>query len=241
MTALPLGIVLAVLVASGLRGQEPPADGGFDPTSAYEPEVVHGWTVLVNRRLHEAPEGLALEVRAVLGAQLHQVARVVPAEPLAELRKIRIWVERDDPRKHVKCMCYHPSAEWLKAHGFNPEKAGGVELGHAENFLAWTREQPWMVLHELAHGYHHRVLGHGHAGVLAAFAKAKEGGRYESVLHANGRKQRHYALTGIEEYFAEGTEAFFGTNDFFPFVRAELREHDAPLENLLAEVWKARK
>ena len=25
------------------------------------------------------------------------------------------------------------------------------------------------------------------------------------------------------EYFAEASEAFFGTNDFYPFVRAELR------------------
>ena len=28
------------------------------------------------------------------------------------------------------------------------------------------------------------------------------------------------------EYFAEASEAYFGTNDFFPFVRIELRRHD---------------
>ncbi len=32
------------------------------------------------------------------------------------------------------------------------------------------------------------------------------------------------------------TEAFFGTNDFFPFVRAELKEHDPQMFNALREV-----
>ena len=30
------------------------------------------------------------------------------------------------------------------------------------------------------------------------------------MLHFNGRKERAYALTDPEEYFAEGSEAYFG-------------------------------
>jgi hypothetical protein len=30
----------------------------------------------------------------------------------------------------------------------------------------------------------------------------------------------------VDEYFAELSEAYFWVNDFYPFVRAELREHD---------------
>ena len=41
-----------------------------------------------------------------------------------------------------------------------------------------------------------------------------------------------------QEYFAEGTEAYFYRNDFFPFVRAELKEHDPDLFALLEEIWK---
>ena len=33
------------------------------------------------------------------------------------------------------------------------------------------------------------------------------------------------------------TEAFFGTNDFYPFVRAELQAHDPTMFDLLCEVW----
>jgi len=39
------------------------------------------------------------------------------------------------------------------------------------------------------------------------------------------------------EYFAESTEAFFGTNDFYPFIRPELREFDPEMFNLLTKLW----
>ena len=60
---------------------------------------------------------------------------------------------------------------------------------------------------------------------------------YASVLHWDGRKVRAYALTNDREYFAEATEAFFGTNDFYPFVRPELKAHDPKMYDLLEKVW----
>jgi len=40
------------------------------------------------------------------------------------------------------------------------------------------------------------------------------------------------------EYFAESTEAYFGTNDFYPYVRSELKEHDPNMFNLLGTIWE---
>lgn len=48
---------------------------------------------------------------------------------------------------------------------------------------------------------------------------------------------KHYALNNSQEYFAETSEAYFGTNDFFPFVRAELKEHDPRGFGLMEKVW----
>ena len=48
---------------------------------------------------------------------------------------------------------------------------------------------------------------------------------------------RAYAMTNPMEYFAEGTEAFFSRNDFFPFNRDELRQHDPGLDALLSRLW----
>ena len=39
------------------------------------------------------------------------------------------------------------------------------------------------------------------------------------------------------EYFAELTEAFFSRNDFYPFTREELHQHDLQMEKLLAKLW----
>jgi hypothetical protein len=39
------------------------------------------------------------------------------------------------------------------------------------------------------------------------------------------------------EYFAESSEAYFGTNDFYPFVRAELKAHDPEMFKLVGELW----
>src|SRR5262249_1859501 len=143
--------------------------------------------------------------------------------------------ERFHPRH--PCMCYHPSADWLREHDMNPAKAGAVEVANATNFLAWTQQQPWMVLHELAHGYHHRVLKYDHPGIKAAYEQAVAAPRDDKVRHYDGRIVRHYALSNDQEYFAEATEAYFGMNDFYPFVRAELKEHDPTAYELLREVW----
>src|SRR5205085_1487361 len=194
------------------------------------------WDVLVHKRLLEKEhQDLCDRTLRLLGDHLYRITRVLPAEALAKVRKIPIWVELAHPRH--PCMCYHVSADWLRQHGMNPEKAGAVEIANARNFLAWTLHQPWMVLHELAHGYHHQVLGYDNAEVRACYDSAVASKSYASVLHWDGRKVRAYALTNDREYFAEAAEAYFGSNDFYPFVRAELQRHDPRMYALLEKVW----
>lgn len=206
------------------------------PTSQYEVRILEGWTVYVNRRLLREDSEVGPEALKVLAAKLHEIARAVPGKPCAELRKVPFWLGVDDgPNDRAQ---YHPSPDWLRKHGFNPEKAKGVEIGNAARFLRTAIDQPSMVLHELAHAYHDRVLGFGDERIRAAYDAAVKGGKYDSVLFWDGRKVSHYGLTSPQEYFAEGTEAYFGTNDFYPFVRVELREHDPALAEVLDAVWK---
>jgi hypothetical protein len=206
------------------------------PTSQYVPRTIEGWEVRVNRTLLGAKAEVGEAALKLLETKLYEISRVVPEKPLAELRKVPIWLGVDDgPNDRAQ---YHPSLDWLTKHRFNPDKAKGVEIGNAARFLKTAPEQPAMVLHELAHAYHDRVLGFGHPGIQEAWREAKKSGAYDSVLRISGKKERHYALTDPQEYFAEGTEAFFGTNDFYPFVRAELRQHDPKLFRLLEELWQ---
>ncbi len=220
--------------AAADKGTDAPT--AFDPTDSYVPQSIQGWKVLVNKRLLvDGQRELRERTLRHLEDHLYRVTFVLPAEALAKVRNIPIWVELSDPK--FPCMCYHESAGWLSSHGLNPAKAGGVEIANPKNFLIWTHEQPWMVLHELAHGFHDQVLGFDNATVERCYRQAVDAKSYESVLHWNADKVRHYALTNDKEYFAECTEAYFGTNDFYPFVRAELKTHDPKAYELMEQMW----
>ena len=104
---------------------------------------------------------------------------------------------------------------------------------------------PNFALHELAHAYHDRVLPRGfdNEEITAAYHRVKSNGRYDKVERwfGSGRPntfERAYALNSPAEYFAETTEAFFSRNDFFPFTREELKEHDPKMFELLSDLWK---
>lgn len=223
-------IIFCLALAFGASAQT----NSFDPESAYSPRQIEGWRVLVNGKL-QAETNLCEKTLKILSAQLYQITRVVPVPALAKIRQIPIWMELDDPL--FPCSVYHESQDWLREHGVNPAKAGAVEVANAKNFTTWTIEQPCMILHELAHGYHHLFLGDDYAGIRRCYEHAKTAGLYESVLRINGNHERHYAMTNEKEYFAESTEAFFGTNDFYPFVRAELKEYDPQMYALECAVW----
>src|SRR4051794_24527547 len=78
----------------------------FEPTSAYNEQVIEGWRVLVHTNLI-ADHELCERTVKLLALQLFQITRVMPAGPLAKLREIPIWVEHSS--KQFPCMCYHES------------------------------------------------------------------------------------------------------------------------------------
>jgi hypothetical protein len=212
----------------------------YSPTALYDVRDIRGWRVLVHQDLPRQEPELCQRTMELLDRHLYDVSRSVPAKALAKLRQIAIWVERQEP--HHPCMAYHPDAGWLREHDMNPEKAGCVEIAQAQNFLSWTLDQPSMVLHELAHGYHHRFLEQGFENpeVLTVFRHAQDEKLYDAVLRRGNRVERAYAMNNQMEYFAETSESFFGTNDFYPFVRVELQRHDPQMYELLKQLWDAK-
>jgi hypothetical protein len=232
-------LVLLSLLGPGVpltASAPPPRKMSWAGEDRYAEQRIRGWRVKIHKILLEKKhDGVRKEVLELLDDHLYRISRVVPARALAHLRKVPIWIERAHPRH--PCMCYHVSKTWLREHQMNPNKAGAVEIANVRNFLDWTHTQPWMVLHELAHAYHHQVLGFDHAGIRAAHEQAMRNKLYDSVLHISGQKRRHYACTNPIEYFAEMTEAYFGTNDFFPFVRPELKLHDPRMYAEIEKAW----
>lgn len=209
---------------------------------AHTERKIEGWTVFIDNRLLEGESKAAGDhALRILANRLYDIKHVVPAETVKRLQQVPIWLDQSHGK--LRPAQYHPSAGWLKANGFSEKLARCVHIPVASEFSSVNhqRVQPWSVLHELAHAYHDQVLGFDHAEIKAAFVRFKESGKYENVLHINGKKTKHYALTNEKEFFAELSESFFGHNDFFPFNRAELQREEPEIYTLLAKVWGVTK
>jgi hypothetical protein len=212
-----------------------PAGPGF------ETRRVLGWTAhLKQDLLKEQPEAVQA-MWPLLEQQLREITRVVPQPALQRLQEIPLWFTLP-PKGSGGTAEYHPGADWLRENGRDPAMAKGVQVSDVRDFGREVNRMPWFMLHELAHGYHDRVLGFDHPEVRAAYEAAKDGKRYDRVERwfGNGRPntfERAYAMTNPQEYFAECSEAYFGRNDFFPFTRDDLKRHDPRIDVLLDQLW----
>ena len=184
-------------------------------------------------------DGAAIGTRALklLTARLVAITIVVPEKSLAKLRAISIEVDLD--YGELKAMQYHPDAGWLKAHGYSETLAKCAHIPDAEQFLSpyENHRMPWVVLHELAHGFHDQTIGFEDPRVIAVWKKFCDSGKYKSVLTSPGHMREHYGLTNQKEFFAEMTEAYFGSNDFYPFVTGELKQAEPEAFALLEDIW----
>lgn len=209
-----------------------------DKPTAHVHRVLHGFGVNVDTRLTSGDDAalgtLALER---LDGQLSTICLLVPTNRLLHLRQVSIWLDLSNGDLHSPQ--YHPSADWLLQHGYDTAMARCVHIPDALYYVnaKFQREQPFAILHELAHSYHDQVLGFDNADIVAAYGKFKQSGKYNSVLHISGKMLPHYALTDQKEFFAEMTETYFGANDFYPFNSAELRRDEPELFKLMETIW----
>lgn len=218
------------------------------PAAAPAPVAVtrqlRGWTLQIHPELLISSPQQTARAMELLDQQLQEIVRVVPAAAVTRLQQVPLYFSPEYPQ-HRPSAEFHPDAGWLRANGRDPAMARGVEFTNIRTFEQETQRMPNFALHELAHAYHFRCLPEGfeNSEVRAAFERARAGGLYDRVERrfGNGRPgtvERAYALTNPMEYFAECTEAYFATNDFFPFTRDELQRHDPEMCELLGKLWQ---
>lgn len=210
------------------------------PTSHSDRQMV-GWTVRVDDRLFESAHAeLGERALKFLENELLDIVAVVPAAKVDKLRAVVIVL--DLSHGELGPMQYHPSVEWLEENGYDAKLAKCVHIPQAADVATVRniREQPWVILHELAHAYHDQVLGFDELRVQQAYDHYRASGRGDTALLYDGSRVRHYGLTDQKEFFAEMTEAYFGSNDFYPFNRAELKESEPEIHRLMEQIWHDR-
>jgi hypothetical protein len=205
---------------------------------AHTTRSIEGWSVRIDNRLLSG-DAAASGARAlkVLTARLVGISVVVPEPALAALRKVTIEIDLN--YGDLTSMQYHPGADWLKEHGYNEGLAKCVHIPDVAAFLSPfdIHRMPWAVLHELAHAHHDQVLGFEEPRIKAAWEKFRSNDRYKSALTSPGNEREHYGLTNPKEFFAEMTECYFGSNDFYPFVTGELKQAEPEVFALMADIW----
>lgn len=225
---------------------------GFDPAGFQLMETI--WGVRELKKYHRfrvsgfdvmvlesnLADPLTDEALAHLKTKLDEINTIVPKVFTDLFKRRKIWMEIGSGSTIGGAAEYHPSREWLVNNGRFVEKYNCVEVGNMRNFIDWSkRNQPMMILHELAH-YYHKSCMDGDVGILAAYETICNSKIYDNVDYFDGEgisKQKAYATTDAMEYFAEMTESYFGKNDYYPFNREELKSYDPASYKLVENLW----
>ena len=120
----------------------------------YEYGEFDGRPIYVASHFRQINPSLLQDCLSVITGTLRDLGTKVPAAAWAKLHKVPVWLEYEDAL--FPGGCYHESKTWVVAHGYEPAKTGGVQF--TKNISLWHRDQPMMLMHELAHVYHHDVL-----------------------------------------------------------------------------------
>jgi hypothetical protein len=232
--------LVSVLVVVPAMGQPKPKNAKVDAKpKEFLKQNIQGWTV------HISKEGTVGDRKKFTDAaiehlshQLHQITIALPSDAVVDLQRVPIWLGAGDTGGGI---AFHPSAKWLSSRGHFPPPGvrSLIGMNNPKHYLHGAVRQPWLAYHELVHGYDFFKLGKmkGYGIDAEIYKKAMATGKYVKALHWNGTYRKPYHASNRMEFFAECSEAFFGTNDIYPFVRAELRLHDLATYQSLAKVW----
>lgn len=235
--------LLLVTVAGPIAAaQEAPATKPATQPSTedrFEIRNVEGWTVYINRDVpRQYPEQTARTLEH-LRWELYQIKLAAPPVAVSNMQENNaIWIEY----KEKVDLSYHPSRNWLSDHGYTiPRDPESFMSLSAKSHVGDSYRHPFVVFHELAHGYDFHFIGkggaYGNEESQANYERMMKEGKYEKVKIWDGRVGSHYGRTNRMEYWAESTEAYFAVNDIYPFVRAELREHDPRMARFVERYW----
>jgi dipeptidyl-peptidase-4 len=236
---------VALLTAALISGVPLQASSPADEPQVlrYETRTVEGWTLKIREELlQEHPQETAEAVELLRG-QLQEIRQRVPAGAVKCLQTVKLYFSPEYKGEGARAE-YHPGEGWLRDHGRDVSMVRSVEFSNILIFREETERMPNFALHELAHALHHQFLrlGYGNPELAEAYERVRRDGRYERVERRFGggravSKERHYGMSNPQEYFAESSEAWFSENDFFPFNREQLKQHDGEMCELLERLW----
>jgi hypothetical protein len=240
------GLILFFLAALATGSLAYGADPPRGIPAGYELRDIEGFTVYVSKTVLQQPrDRWSREPLSVLEHELNDLRRILVPRIVKVLQDVPIWVEWDDKSPAVAgavAVYYHGNAEGMKKLGVDPRKVNCIDvvtlrvLGEMRH--PGTALQQIVILHEMAHAVHHRLLGVDNPELEATFQQACDRKLYDNVNDRFGRRTRAYARTNAAEYFAEISCAYLDSCNYFPFNYTELFGYDPAGFAFVERVWK---
>lgn len=212
------------------------------PVDIYEKQSIQGFNVFVEKKALEINEELTNQALELLDINLKEIGELgLNPSILNQLKLVPIFMDWNTTSGGA---VYHPSIQWLLDNGYYEGKEKSIEISNIRNYLNWSNlNQPYMILHELSHAYHDRVLGFDNTQILNAYNSAIASKRYVNIKYHNGDQvysiaSEAYSITNEIEFFAELSEAYFGLNDYYPFKKSDLQTYDPKSFEVIKLAWK---
>jgi hypothetical protein len=239
-------LILALLPALALAQGRPAARPAGDVPAGYERRTILGFTVLANRDVLDQPrDRYGRKPLDVLEMELYDLKRVVVPPIFKVLQRVPVWAEwdkRDPGMANAVARYWGYTPEALEKVGQDARKAGTIEVMTLKSIgelrYPGAAFQQIILLHEMSHAVHDRLLGWHRPDVKAAYQQAVDRKLYDEVNDRYGRRGKAYARTNEMEYFAELSCAYLDTCVWFPFTFDDLKHHDPVGFKLMERVWK---
>ncbi|MBT3198720.1 MAG: hypothetical protein HN350_02290 [Phycisphaerales bacterium] len=238
---LNTALILCLLSQTAMARKQPPTKPIPQPITEdrFEISNIEGWTTYINRDVRKQhPEALT-QTLDHLKWELYQIKLAVPQAAVSNMQKhTPNWIEYSERVS----LSYHPGRRWLIDRGYKlPKDPPSMMSLSVKSHYRDSYRHPFVIFHEMVHGYDFHFIGkgrgYGNKECEANYQRMMKTKTYEKVKIWNGHIGSHYARSNRMEYFAESSEAYFAVNDIYPFVRAELREHDPKMARLIERYW----
>lgn len=240
------GLILFFLAALATTSLASGAEIPGGVPKGYERRELEGFTVYINHKALQQPrDAWGREPLSVLERELNDLRRILVPKIVSVMQEVPIWVEWDESDRispGAVARYYGGPAEGLLKLGGDARKANCIEiltlrrLGEIRH--PGTSLQQIIILHEMAHVVHHRLLGWDNPELDAVFMQAIDRKLYDHVNDRFGRQTKAYARTNAAEYFAEISCAFLDSCNFYPFNHDQLSGYDPVGYQFVSRVWK---
>ncbi len=203
--------------------------------SDYHQITLEGRPVHIEKILVDNNDPRVFPVLRVLSEKLREVKKLLPERHFKTLAHVPIWISENSGEDAE----FYFFERRIYRGEKNPDMLDGIEFQNIDNLLEHFEQSPMLVIHELAHAFHKINYEAIDKKIMDTFENAQWENLYEELkLGRDLTRYNMYASENAFEYFAELTEAYFGSNDYFPHNRRELKKHDPAGFKMIKSIWR---